>query len=236
MNDRVHTSWLSGNADCFAVGTVFISFSFVSPHTACACAVSLKKSAGDFIMTQHIRLKPNTNLQHTVALLQSMRGWNITHSDINIFREDLLKSFQRVHYLLSVSSLSLCQAQANRGWSTSASTSASPVTSACLSVSITCQSDCVLSTSRPSKTSGKQSCLLAPSIKKRKKNKSQHWLFPLCHTAASKPLKQPTLLVPFHPSEREEMETGCHGYRQSPVVTPLMGKTLWMWHASEITE
>ena len=61
------------------------------------------------------------------------------------------------------------QARANRGWSTSASTSASPATSACPSASTTYQSDCVLSSSPPSTRSGKQSCLFSSLYKKKKK-------------------------------------------------------------------
>lgn len=62
--------------------------------------------------------------------------------------------------------LSFSQAQANRGWSTSASTSASPATSACPCASTTFQSDSAFSLDPPGKRSGKQSCLfffLAPS-------------------------------------------------------------------------
>lgn len=85
----------------------------------------------------------------------------------------------------------------------------------------------------PAEDEGNKVVFLAPSSRKKKKkkkkrtqNKSQLWLFPLCHTAASKPVKQPTLPVHFHPSEREEMETGCHGYRQSPIVTLFICNTL----------
>lgn len=63
------------------------------------------------------------------------------------------------------------QARANRGWSTSASTSASPATSACPSASTTYRSDCVLSSSPPSARSGKQSCLFSSLYKKKKKKK-----------------------------------------------------------------
>ncbi|XP_076743414.1 BRICHOS domain-containing protein 5 isoform X1 [Maylandia zebra] len=59
------------------------------------------------------------------------------------------------------------KAQANRGWSTSASTSASPATSACPCASTTFQSDSAFSLDPPGKRSGKQSCpfffFLAPS-------------------------------------------------------------------------
>lgn len=61
----------------------------------------------------------------------------------------------------------------------------------------------------PAKDQGNKVVFLAPSTwKKRtkKKNKSQLWLFPLCHTAASKPMKQPTPPVHFHPSERERSD------------------------------
>lgn len=71
----------------------------------------------------------------------------------------------------------------------------------------------------PAKDQGNKVVFLAPSTrqkKTKKKNKSQLWLFPLCHTAASKPVKQPTLPVHFHPSEREEMETGCHVIAKAP--------------------
>lgn len=56
----------------------------------------------------------------------------------------------------------LLQVQANRGWSTSASTSAFPATSACLCASTTYQSDCVLASSPSSKRSGKHSFLFSP--------------------------------------------------------------------------
>lgn len=102
------------------------------------------------------------------------------------------------------------QARANRGWSTSASTSASPATSACPSASTTYRSDCVLSSSPPSARSGKQSCLFSSLYKKKKKKtkndrtKASFDCFPLCHTAASKPVKRPTLPVrsPSLPREK----------------------------------
>lgn len=103
------------------------------------------------------------------------------------------------------------QARANRGWSTSASTSASPATSVCPSASTTYRSDCVLSSSPPSARSGKQSCLFSSLYKKKKKKKTKNDrtkasfdCFPLCHTAASKPVKRPTLPVrsPSLPREK----------------------------------
>lgn len=50
------------------------------------------------------------------------------------------------------------------------------------------------------------------------KNKSKLWLFPLCHTATSKPFSS------FR--ERIELETGCHSYRQIPIITLFMYNTL----------
>lgn len=115
--------------------------------------------------------------------------------------------------------LSFSQAQANRGWSTSASTSASPATSACPCASTTFQSDSAFSLDPPGKRSGKQSCLFFffffGSLFK---NKSELWLFPLCHTATSKPFSS------FR--ERIELETGCHSYRQIPIITLFMYNTL----------
>ncbi|XP_045924163.1 BRICHOS domain-containing protein 5 isoform X4 [Micropterus dolomieu] len=78
--------------------------------------------------------------------------------------------YDNVHSLLHESTR---EAQANRGWSTSASTSAFPATSACLCASTTCQSDCVFSCSPPSKRSGKQSCLFSSLYKKEKKKKKK---------------------------------------------------------------
>nr|XP_033467096.1 BRICHOS domain-containing protein 5 isoform X3 [Epinephelus lanceolatus]XP_033473806.1 BRICHOS domain-containing protein 5-like isoform X3 [Epinephelus lanceolatus] len=59
-------------------------------------------------------------------------------------------------------------ARGNRGWSTSASTSAFPATSACPCASTTCPSDCAFSSSAPSERSGKQSCLFSSLYKKKK--------------------------------------------------------------------
>ena len=128
------------------------------------------------------------------------------------------------------------QARANRGWSTSASTSASPATSACPSASTTYQSDCVLSSSPPSTRSGKQSCLFSSLYKKKKKkknnkkkrqNKSQLWLFSFVPYSCQRTNEAANSPSPSSiSSEREETETGCHGYRQSPVVTLFMCNTL----------
>lgn len=70
--------------------------------------------------------------------------------------------------ILSCFLWSLCrlQARANRGWSTSASTSAFPATSACLCASTTYQSDCVFASSPSSKRSGKVVFLAPPQEKK----------------------------------------------------------------------
>lgn len=113
--------------------------------------------------------------------------------------------------------LSFSQAQANRGWSTSASTSASPATSACPCASTTFQSDSAFSLDPPGKRSGKQSCLFF-FFGSLFKNKSELWLFPLCHTATCKPFSS------FR--ERSELETGCHSYRQIPIITLFMYNTL----------
>lgn len=105
-----------------------------------------------------------------------------------------------LYHLLSVS-----QARAKRGWSTSASTSAFPATSACPCVSTTCRSDCVHSILLlPAKDQGNKVVFLALVLQERKKqNKNQLWLFPLCHPAASKPVKQPALSSPVSILPRE---------------------------------
>jgi len=115
------------------------------------------------------------------------------------------------------------QARGNRGWSTSASTSAFPATSVCLCASTTCQSDYVLFLLLllfilPAKDQ------IFSSLSKKKKAKAKRPdasfdCFLCAMRPLAEPVKRPTLPVHFHPSEREEMETGCRGYLQKPVVT-----------------
>ncbi|XP_049418534.1 BRICHOS domain-containing protein 5 isoform X3 [Epinephelus fuscoguttatus] len=73
--------------------------------------------------------------------------------------------YDNVHSLLNDSTH---KARGNRGWSTSALTSAFPATSACPCASTTCPSDCAFSSSAPSERSGKQSCLFSSLYKKKK--------------------------------------------------------------------
>ncbi|XP_056222352.1 BRICHOS domain-containing protein 5 isoform X1 [Seriola aureovittata] len=74
--------------------------------------------------------------------------------------------YDNVHSLLHESTH---KARANRGWSTSASTSASPATSACLSVSTTCQSDCVYSILLlPAKDQGSKVIFIALLLQEKK--------------------------------------------------------------------
>lgn len=111
----------------------------------------------------------------------------------------LLYILSYFYFYESLWSLCCLQARANRDWSTSASTSAFPATSACPCASTTCQSDRVHASSPSSKRSGKQSCLFSPprTHKHTHKNKNQLWPFPLCQTPASKPVKQPTFPAHF---------------------------------------
>lgn len=78
----------------------------------------------------------------------------------------------------------------------------------------------------PAKDQGNKVVFLAPSTRKKKKKKRTKASFDCFLRAIQPPVKQPTLPVHFHASETEEMETGCHGYCQSPVVTLFMCNTL----------
>lgn len=107
---------------------------------------------------------------------------------------------------------SLCrlQARANRGWSTSASTSAFPATSACLCASTTYQSDCVFAPSPSSKRSGKVVFLgpplPLPTRKKQKNNTRTKTSFDcfLCaiHLPVNQWSSQPSQSISILPREK----------------------------------
>lgn len=119
------------------------------------------------------------------------------------------------------------QAQGNRGWSTSASTSAFPATSVCLCVSTTCQSDRVFCSLPPRQDQGNKVLLFSPQIQKEPKPALTVSFVPHINTHRHQWTSQALQYVSFiNPSEREQMETGCHDYCQSPIVTLFMCNTL----------
>lgn len=110
--------------------------------------------------------------------------------------------------ILSCFLWSLCclQARANRGWSTSASTSAFPATSACPCASTTYQSDCVFASSPSSKRSGKVVFLGPPPHKKKKNNTRTKTSFDcfLCaiHLPVNQWSSQPSQSISILPREK----------------------------------
>lgn len=130
------------------------------------------------------------------------------------------------------------QVLVNSGWSTSASTSASPATSVCLCVSTTCQSDSVILCLLPDRDQGNKSRLfhfpLLPFLllrsKENKTNKSRLSAFPPRRTVG----RQTPRSVCVLPRKRRRRRA-VDGFRQIPVVTPgtydtLSGNTLRRSH------